>query len=291
MNNVVQRFLTKNPCYTYNANPEKLAGSTRKKYVDFQKKGPQGLMLHSVGCSQPSAMAFINNWDNPSFDRACVHGFIDANTGVVYQTLPWNYRGWHSGGSSNNTHVGVEMCEPACIKYTGGSTFTCSDYRAAVAAAERTTKAAVELFAQICILYGLDPLKDGVIISHAEGYKRGVASNHGDPDHLWRGLNMNYNMDSFRADVAKIVADLTKPPEEEEEEVRYKYIDDVPSEEFRNVLNTLVKAEILHGTGFEGEKRVIDLSYDMIRNIVFEYRGGAFDRKLIAMGLEPVVKA
>ena len=43
-------------------------------------------------------------------------GFIDANTGDIYQTLPWNHRGWHGGGSSNNTHIGVEMCEPAAIK-------------------------------------------------------------------------------------------------------------------------------------------------------------------------------
>jgi len=45
-------------------------------------------------------------------------------------------------------------------------------------------------------------LADGVIISHAEGHKRGIASNHGDPDHLWRQLGMDYSMDKFRADVA-----------------------------------------------------------------------------------------
>ena len=74
-------------------------------------------MLHSVGCPQPSAAVFIKNWNSESYDRACVHGFIDGNDGTVYQTLPWNHRGWHGGGSSNNTHIGVEMCEPACIKY------------------------------------------------------------------------------------------------------------------------------------------------------------------------------
>lgn len=73
---LVESILTKNPCYT--------AG--RKITV-------KGLMLHSVGCSQPSALAFIKNWNSPSFDRACVHGFIDGNDGTVYQTLPWNHRG------------------------------------------------------------------------------------------------------------------------------------------------------------------------------------------------------
>lgn len=40
--------------------------------------------------------------------------------GTVYQTLTWNHRGWHcasgKNGSVNNTHIRVEMCEPASIK-------------------------------------------------------------------------------------------------------------------------------------------------------------------------------
>ena len=118
---LVQSILTKNPCYT--------AG---------RKINVKGLMLHSVGCPQPKASVFINSWNSASYDRACVHAFIDANDGTVYQTLPWNHRGWHGGGSSNNTHIGVEMCEPACIKYTsGGSSFTCSDTATAKACGKK----------------------------------------------------------------------------------------------------------------------------------------------------------
>ncbi len=68
---LVEHILTKNPCYT--------AG--RKITV-------KGLMLHSVGCPQPSASAFLNSWNSASYNRACVHGFIDANDGTTYQTLP-----------------------------------------------------------------------------------------------------------------------------------------------------------------------------------------------------------
>ena len=118
-------------------------------------------MLHSVGCPQPKASVFINSWNSPSYDSACVHGFIDGNDGTVYQTLPWNHRGWHCGsgskGSGNNTHIGVEMCEPACIKYTGGANFTCSDTAAAKAVAKRTYEAAVDLFAYLCRQYNLNP--------------------------------------------------------------------------------------------------------------------------------------
>ena len=193
---IVESILTKNPCYT--------AG--RKITV-------KGLMLHSVGCNQPKASVFINSWNSASYDRACVHGFIDANDGTVYQTLPWNHRGWHCGsgskGSGNNTHIGVEMCEPACIKYTGGSSFTCSDTATAKACAERTYQAAVELFAMLCKEYGLDPLADGVVISHKEGHSRGIASNHGDPEHLWTQLKMGYTMDTFRKAVKAAMSGTT----------------------------------------------------------------------------------
>ena len=199
---LVQSILTKNPCYT--------AG--RKITV-------KGLMLHSVGCPQPKASVFIKNWNSPSYDSACVHGFIDGNDGTVYQTLPWNHRGWHCGsgskGSGNNTHIGVEMCEPACIKYTGGANFTCSDTATARTVAKRTYEAAVELFAYLCRQYNLNPTADGVIISHREGHSRGIASNHGDPEHLWNGLGMGYTMDGFRKAV-KAVMDGSGVSEPEE---------------------------------------------------------------------------
>lgn len=191
---LVQFILTKNPCYT--------AG---------KKITVKGLMLHSVGCSQPKASVFINSWNSASYDNACVHGFIDGNDGTVYQTLPWNHRGWHAGGVANNTHIGVEMCEPACIKYTGGSSFTCSDTATAKAVAKRTYEAAVELFAMLCKEYGLNPLTD--IISHREGHAQGVASNHGDPEHLWNGLKMGYTMDTFRQAVKAKMSGAVTPTE------------------------------------------------------------------------------
>lgn len=205
---IIQSILTSNPCYK--------AG--RKITV-------KGLMLHSVGCPQPSASVFVKNWNRADYDRACVHAFIDANTGDVYQTLPWNHRGWHGGGSSNNTHIGVEMCEPNCIKYTGGSSFTCSNLPVARAMAQRTYDNAVALFAHLCKEFNLDPLADGVIISHKEGHKRGIASNHGDPEHLWNQLGMGYTMDTFRKAVSAAMGGDSagdKPAPDAGEKVLYR---------------------------------------------------------------------
>ena len=161
-------------------------------------------MLHSVGCAQSSAKVFINTFNRSNYTAACVHAFIDADTGTVYQTLPWNHRGWHGGsdrnGCCNNTHIGIEMCEPREIKYTAGASFTVTDAAKARAAAQRTYAAAVELFAYLSKLYGLDPKTD--IISHREGAAKGIATAHGDPEHLWQGLGTSFTMDSFRRDVS-----------------------------------------------------------------------------------------
>ncbi len=166
-----------------------------------RKIAVKGLMLHSVGCPQPSAKVFVDSWNGPNAPEACVHAFIDGNTGTVYQTLPWNHRGWHGGGKANNTYIGVEMCEPACIKYGGGASFVCADREGALEIVKRTYEAAVELFAFLCRKFSLDPMADGVIVSHKEGHDRGIASGHTDPNHLWDGLQSGYTMDGFRHDV------------------------------------------------------------------------------------------
>lgn len=208
---LIESFLEKNPCYGANMS------NADDRYTTFQRRGPLGLVLHSVGCAQPSAEVFVKKWNSTSYDRACVHAFIDANTGTVYQCMPWSFRAWHVGGSANNTHVGVEMCEPSAIKYTTGAKFTIKDKEKAFKQCETAYKAAVELFAMLCNKYKLDPLKDGVILSHNECGKRGIGSGHVDPEHLWSGLGIGYTMDGFRKDVkaamsgSATVTPTTKP--------------------------------------------------------------------------------
>ena len=197
--NLIKSFLTKNDCYQNNVK------RIDSRYKTFQDKGATGLMLHSVGCEQPSAKVFINTWNKPASQQGgrqtCVHAFVEAN-GDVYQTMPWNYRGWHGGGKSNDTYIGVEMTEPDTIKYEKNSSkWTDLDPTKTKAHVLGTYKASVELFATLCQELKLDPLRDGVVISHSEGYKRGIASNSADVEHIWSkfGLTMN----QFRKDVSE----------------------------------------------------------------------------------------
>ncbi len=179
--NLIQNYLTESGCYK--------AG----KHITVK-----GLMIHSVGCPQPKADVFMKNW-NRADANACVHAIVEPD-GDVYQLLPWDFRGWHCGGGANNTHIGVEMTEPATIKYTGGSNWTeTGEGESTKNHVLATYRYAVELFAHLCQQFRLDPLADGVVISHSEGCKRGIASNHGDVEHLWSKFGLT--MAQFRKDI------------------------------------------------------------------------------------------
>ena len=78
--------------------------------------------------------------------------------------------------------------------------------------------------------------------------------------------------------------------DEEDNVVRYTYLKDVP-DKFRPTIEKLMDAGIIQGDGRDptGNGDVIDLSHDQVRTLVFDYRGGAFDRKLMACGMAPAV--
>ena len=242
---IIEAYATQNKCYQI--------GTPLK---------PRGIMLHSIGCPQPNAavMARYYNQYQPGGQSVCVHGFIQRD-GTYYQTLPYNLRAWHCGGSANNTHIGIEMTEPASIAYTGGASWRDLNPAATETHVRGTYAAAVELFAQLCEQYALDPLADGVIISHAEGAARGIASAHADPTHLWRAFGLT--MDGFRADVAAALAAKNTVEEDEDDMVRYNTIEEVPSWA-QDTVRALVDAGALGGV--DGGN--LDLSMDMIRGLV-----------------------
>ena len=231
---IIEAFAAKNKCYQ--------AGAALV---------PRGLMLHSIGTPQPSAAALARYFDQyqPGGQSVCVHAFAQAD-GTVYQTLPWEMRGWHCGGAANNTHIGIEMTEP------GAGTA----YAEAAAQITGTYRTAVALFAALCETYGLDPLADGVIIGHAEGHRRGVASNHADPEYLWQQYGMGYTMDGFRAAVAEAMAGAR---EEETDMTRYNTVAEMPAWAQAEA-QRLVDRGALKG---DADGR-LDLSLDMLRTML-----------------------
>ena len=194
--NLVTNFLTNNDCYK--------TGRTIK---------PTGIMVHSTAAPGKMAAAFVSDWNKSGVEK-CVHAFVD-NTGV-YQTLPWNHRGWHSGTgtkgttySANNNYIGFEICEPAGIVYNSSrNTIVGYDVGAQQDYFNTVWNNAVELCVMLCKEYGLN---ESNILCHSEGYKAGIASNHADVMHWFP--KHNKSMDDFRAAVkVKLVAVETPAP-------------------------------------------------------------------------------
>lgn len=245
---IIEAYATRNKCYQI--------GTPLK---------PRGIMLHSIGCPQPNASVMAKNYNQyrPNGQSVCVHAFVQRD-GAVYQTLPWTVQAWHCGGSANSTHIGVEMTEPASIAYTGnGSDWRDLDTEATENHIKGTYAAAVELFAQLCAQFDLDPLADGVIISHAEGAARGIASAHADPTHLWRVFGLT--MDGFRKDVAaKMAAGNTD--EEDDDMIRYHSIGEMPSY-YREEA-----AQLMDSGALQGDNGDLNVSEDMIRGAIIGMR-------------------
>ena len=213
--NLHECILTKNDCYKTG-----------------RKINPKGVMVHSTGANNPNLKRYVqpddgllgtnnngNSWNRSGLD-VCVHAFIGKladGTIATYQTLPWNYRAWHCGDSANNTHISFEICE---------DNLKDGDYFNAV------YKEAVELTAYLCEMYGLDPMEDGVVICHSEGYERGIASGHADVMHWFP--KHGKDMDDFREAVALQIKKDTQPEPEPEPETEDD--DDMSYEKFKEYM-------------------------------------------------------
>ena len=191
-------------------NLHKLIFTENDCYKTGRKMTPQGIMVHSTGANNPWLNRYVapddgllgrnrygNHWNQPMSRKVCVHAFIGKladGTVATYQTLPWDHFGWHAGGTANGTHIGFEICEDGLKDPV---------YFAKV------YQEAVELCAYLCKLYGLAV---NTIICHSEGHARGIASNHGDVMHWFP--QHGKSMDTFRADVKKLLESGTVEPAE-----------------------------------------------------------------------------
>lgn len=165
------KYMIKNRCYI------------KGQYIDVK-----GIMVHSTGCPATPASQWYDRWNysQPDGKGKCVHAFLD-NT-EIWQYLPWDMRGWHAGGSANNTHIGFEICEPQ-----GADRLTNAEYFT------KTYNNTIDFCVYLCKLFGLNETN---IICHSEGNSLGTASNHSDVMH-WFPLH-GKSMDTLRSDI-KIV--------------------------------------------------------------------------------------
>lgn len=187
-------------------------------YKKNQKMSPEGIIVHSTGANNPSLKRYVqpddgllgsntyNNHWNKSGVNKCVHAFIgkDKNGTVrTYQTLPFDVCCWGIGRGSKGSYnypatktypndrayIQFEICEDGLTDATY--------FNAVMEEAQKFCAYLIKKFPNISL--------DNVI-SHHEGYLRGMGSSHADIDHwltkhgktmawfrqgVWSALNAN----------------------------------------------------------------------------------------------------
>lgn len=200
--NIITSFLKKNPCYIAN-----------------EEFTPKGIMVSMVGCPQPSAKVFINNWNRESCDKVCPHILIDANDGKIYQTLPYCVRGRCKKPDVDendqivmdtdeiNNYIQIFLCEPSQIKYQKGETFSIvGDKDRALEAVDRAYRSAVGVCSDLCRIFGFDTMTQ--IVAPEQG-----KNDPKEPNAFWRQLSRDdttpYMMAGLRSAVEN---DIKTPP-------------------------------------------------------------------------------
>ena len=216
-------------------------------YKDTSTMTIRGVLWHSTGANNPNLKRYIqpyetdgnynemiallgkntsgNDWNHIRV-QAGLNAWIGklANgTIATVQTMPWNYKPWGCGGGCNNGWIQFEICEDSL----NDANYFNQVYREAC-----------ELTAYLCRKYGLDPMgtvtysgkKVPVILCHADSYKLGLGSNHGDVLHWFPKFGKS--MDDVRRDVAALMNTISIEETEDE---------DMTQEKFNEMMNAYLK--------------------------------------------------
>ncbi len=254
------------PCNTSNY---AMASNRTVKWIVVHYTGGNGTALANVKYFQSSL---------PSDSKASAHYFVGhaSENAQIYQSVPPEDIAWHCGANvyysecRNSTSIGIETC---CHNDTKDQTAESLDWYFD----DETVDALVELVKTLMSQYGIDT-------SHV--------IRHYDVTHKLCPAMWVHDEDAWLNFKARLTDDNSETGENEDDMVRYERLSDIPNAYgFRDIIETLMNANIIQGDGSDptGNNDVIDLSIDQVRVLVYEYRGGGFDKKLIAEGLPPAV--
>lgn len=163
-------------------------------------------------------------------------GKLADGTVTSIQSMPWNYRPWGCGsgskGTCNNGWIQFEICEDSLNDETYFN---------------KVYKEACELTAYLCKMYNINPFgtvkMNGInvptILCHADSYKLGLGSNHGDVLHWFPKYGKS--MATVRNDVYALMnSNSTIIPEDTTTNTEIEEEEEVTQEQFNIMMNTWI---------------------------------------------------
>lgn len=219
-----------------------------------------GILFHSTGSPNPNLRRYVqpspddpnrqellnllgkniygNDWNNQPVQaglNAWIGKMADGSVNSV-QTLPLNFRPWGCGSGKYGSCNGNKKIEnsPFWLQLE-----ICEDYLNDKKYFDAIYQESIELAAYWCKLFNLNPfgtvsyngVNVPVILDHAESYKLGLGSNHGDIQHWFKKYGKT--LDDMRNDIYNLLQDK----DEEEEE------DDMTQERFNELMTEWLKIE------------------------------------------------
>jgi len=233
----------------------------------------------STGTGKANAKYFMTSGREASAHLFVGNADEDAQ---IYQSVDLVDKAWHCGTSGtyyhdecrNSNSIGIEL---ACHNDTSDTSASSGNWYFD----DETIDKAVELVKALMEEYDIDV---DHVIRHYDVTHKVCPAPYVVDETAWT---------AFKARLTETTT-TTTTDEEDDDMVRYEKLSDIPNDYgFQDVINTLMDAKVIKGDGSDatGNTDVIDLSHDQVRSLVFEYRGGAFDRALIAAGMDPVISA
>ena len=248
-------------------------------YAKSNGRSIEWIVVHYTGATG-SGLANVNYFQSalPSGSKASAHFFIGhaSEKAQIYQSVAPKDIAWHCGSKvyysacRNTTSIGIETC---CHNDTKDQSAESLDWYFD----DETVDALVLLVRTLMAEYGIDT--DHVIRHYDVSHKICPA--------MWV-----HDEDAWLAFKARLTENNSETEDGEDDMVRYERLSDISNAYgFRDIIKTLMNADIIKGDGSDpdGNNDVIDLSLDQVRLLIFLYRGGGFDKKLIDEGLDPVV--
>lgn len=229
----------------------------------------QYIVIHYTANNGDTAKNNATYFANNANLYASAHYFVDENE--IWQSVAEGDTAWHCGADTAYRHpvcrnynaIGIELCS----RISGGRYY----FR------DGTVELAAWLTRELMEKYGVTADR---VVRHYDVTGKNCPAPFVEDQAQWRAF------------LDRLTAAGQSADTEEDNMTRYEKLSNIPNDYgFRDVVEQLMNAEVILGDGSAANvyDSVIDLSEDQVRLLVFQYRGGAFDRRFIARGMEPVV--
>lgn len=224
-----------------------------------------------------TANAGYNNWTKYARDIDNIQGYFNgAKNGYAWCAVFVNWCFIKAYGVSEAKRL---LCQPTGISYAAGCHPAYNYFKAKGQLYHSPqigdqifffTSGGIEEIGHTGIVYKVDANYVYTIEGNTSSAS-GVVPNGGAV--AYKSYHLNY---SRIAGYGRPKYDI-QPKQEVKEEMRFTYLKDVKSQEYRNTLNKLISKGIIKGKGGSGEDLIIDLGEDAIRLLVYLDREGIFN--------------